>query len=322
MKPSDKKIQNKSVTTTHKFENIIQVVEPLAPDIIAKKLTSFSVTTDSVVATAIVVVDDSHRHLSLHWGDDLVEVIDLYRLRIQSGNPGDSQEPNTLKFQHIYRAPFDYGRKIIVAITLDTQGKKSFETAVVEVEQRFKFSFYSIILDFPEHLDSTFETDSELDVRMNAFQDHTIFFANNWKADITTAPQITTGEPIQWRLAQSSFSREISYSDEPIGVFLEIFEEDGLGEEGGVLNFFWDVVTLPFRAFQNFPFTGDFDTDSREDQTGYPLYFHPRIAHSTPLTARYDMTDNEGKVIATFHYDLTLIVPIDRSLEKKMMVSA
>ena len=323
MKRCDNKTQYKSLSTTHKYENVVQVVEPIAPEAMAKKLVSFSVTVDSVVATATLIVDDSHKHLSLHWGDDQVEVINLSKLRLLSPMPGDNQKPNTLKFQHVYRAPFDYGRKIIIAVTKDSEGKKSYDTIVVEVEQRYKLSFYSIILEFPDHLDSSFESFSEIEARMIASQGGTIFFSNNWKDDVLTAPQITTDKPIQWRLNHSNFAREISYSDEPICIGLTLDEHDGIGDEGGVLNTIWDIVSAPFRLLQYIPLPPvEFDTSTVLNQTGIPLKIHPKTSiNSTSATAVFKIPDNEGKIYATFNYDLNLIVPLDRGLERVMAIS-
>ena len=323
MNRCDNKTHNKSLPTTHKYKNIIQVVEPIFPEAMAKKLVSFSVTVDSVVATATLVVDESHNHLSLHWGDDQVEVINLSQLRLLSSKAAGNQEPNTLKFQHVYRPPLDSGRKIITAVTKDSEEKKSYETIVVEVEQRYKLSFYSIILEFPEHLDSSFESISEVEARMIASQGGRIFFANNWKDDVLTAPQISTGEHIQWRLNHSNFVREITYSDEPICIGLSLVESDGFGDEGGVLNTIWDIVSAFFRAFQYIPLPPvEFDTSSVLNKTGMPFKIHPKTSlNSNFATAVFQIPDNEGKVYATFNYDLNLIVPLDLDLERVMAVS-
>lgn len=323
MKRSDNKTQHKSLSRIHKYENVVQVIEPIAPKAMAKKLVSFSVTVDSVVATATLIVDDSHKHLSLHWGDDQVEVINLSKLRHLSPKIGDNQEPNTLKFQHVYRAPFDFGRKIIIAVTKDSEGKKSYDTIVVELEQRYKLSFYSIILEFPDHLDSSFESISEVEARMIASQGGRIFFSNNWKDDVLTAPQITTGKPIQWRLNHSNFTREISYSDEPLSIGLTLNEHDGIGDEGGVLNTIWDIVSAPFRLLQYIPLPPiEFDTSVVLNPTGIPFQIHPKKSlNSTSATAVFKIPDNEGTVYATFNYDLSLIVPLDRGLERVMATS-
>jgi len=316
----------KSLSTTHKYENIVQVVEPIAPEAMAKKLVSFSVTVDSVVATVTLIVDDSHKHLSLHWGDDQVEVINLLQLRLLSPRIGDNQEPNTLKFQHVYRTPFDHGRTIITAVTKDSAGRKSFDVAVVELEQRYKLSFYSIILSFPDHLDSIFEQTSEVEARMLVSQAGTDFFINNnWKADVNTNPNIglLPGETISWFLKGSNFSREISYSDEPISIDLKLEEHDGIGEEGSVINKIWDIVSAPFRLLQYIPLPPyEFDDTIILNPTEIPLKIHPRTSiNSTSATAVFKIPNNEGKIYATFNYDLNLIIPRDRGLERVMATS-
>ena len=322
MKQFENKTRYKSHSEVHKYKNIVQVVEPIAPEAVAKKLVSFSVTVDSVVATAALIFDDSHSHLALHWGDDEVEIINLSKLRLLSPKVGDNQEPNSLKFQHVYKAPFDNGRNIVTAVTKDLEGRKSFDTVVVEVEPRYKLSFYSIILEFPDHLDSSFESISEVEARMIGSQGGRIFFSNNWKDDILTAPSITTGDPIQWRLDQSSFAREISYSDEPVYIGLTLTEHDGLGDEGGLGNLVWDIVSAPFRLLQYIPLPPlEFDTSTVINQTGIPLKIHPEISlNSTSATAVFEMPP-EGKIYATFNYELNLIVPLDRGLERVMVMA-
>jgi len=194
----------------------LQVVEPVAPEATAEKLFSFSVTADSVVATATLVFDDSHSYVTLYWGDDEVEIINISKWRNTIVAGGGSQDPNTLKFQHVYKSPLDFGRKIVTAVTTDSARNKSNNTILIEVDRRYKLSFYQIVLEFPDHLDSVFETDSEIEARMSVWQDGIIFNSKTWRDDDNTAPNITSGKTVQWSLNQSHFSREISYSDEPI----------------------------------------------------------------------------------------------------------
>ena len=48
----------------------VHFLKPLAPEQKAMKLESFSVTTDSVVATASLVVNESHEIIRIWWGDE------------------------------------------------------------------------------------------------------------------------------------------------------------------------------------------------------------------------------------------------------------
>lgn len=325
MKKSDNKTQYKSLSTTHKYEKFVQVVEPIAPEAMAKKLVSFSVTVDSVVATATLIVDDSHKHLSLHWDDGQVEVINLSKLRHLSPRVGNNQEPNTLKIQHVYRAPFDYGSRFINAVAEDSEGRRSSDSIVVDIERRYRLSFYSIILEFPHHLDSSFESFSEIEARMYAKHGGTVFFDKSWKDDVLTAPQITTGAPITWRLNQSHFTRDISYSDAPIEIYFDMVEADGIGEEGGIWNTIWDVLTFPKYIFTLYPLSTNpaFDSYDLPNQIDeMPLKIHPETSlNSTVATCVFRMPSDRGVVFARFNYELNLIVPLDQGLERVMTTS-
>lgn len=316
------KTRFKSKSTVHTYTNTVNVVEPIAAASMAVPLVSFSVTVDSTVATAEIVVDDKHRHLSLHWGDDLVEVINLFKLRNQTPRVGaETQEPNTLKFQHVYQAPFNQGRRILIAVTEDFEGKKSYDSAVIEIDRRYKLSFRNIVLEFPDHLDSFLERYSEIESNLRVAQNGSIFFHNDWDEDVETVP-IHAGNLTRLVLNNSAFTREISYSDNPISVYLYISERDGISENV-VIDAIWDVLTAPFRALQYLPdIPAEFDPSVLVNQVSVPFDIHPRTTHrSTTSSAIFRIPDREGKVYAHFSYDLELIIPLDRSLERKMTVS-
>ena len=321
--PVRKKIKSRSTTQVN--NNVIRVIEPLPPEATAKKLVAFSLALDSVVATATLTVDDSHTHLFLHWGDDTIEIINLRQLRILSPKVGENQVPNTLKFQHVYKPPFDQGRIYVSAETRDSEGKKSFDTKLVEVDPRYKISFYPITLIFPEHLDGPFETDSEMEVNMAIHQEGQASQFKQWIDDVTTAPQISTGEPIEWRLDGSAFSREISFSDEPIFLGLSMREHDGIGEEDSLINDIWDFVSSPVRlayaVIDQFPL--EFDGSAFINPVSMPLKIHPNFKKSLSRgKASFTLSDvyrlPEGKVIASFNYDLSVIIPLDQTLDQKM----
>ena len=124
----EKKNYNKkssSKSKTYEFNHVGQAVKPKPPSAIAKELISFSVTTDSVVATANIVVDSTHRRLKLDWGDGTTEYINLIALRqIRGGFLGFDTDPNTLKFQHVYQSPNNSGQKIVRVESTDTNGDK------------------------------------------------------------------------------------------------------------------------------------------------------------------------------------------------------
>lgn len=324
MNSCEKKPAYRSKSSVQKIENSVTVVSPVPPEAQANSLASFSVTSDSVVATAIIVVDPSHQSLTLHWGDDQTEVINLRRLRLQSSQVGEEQELNTLRIQHVYQTPFDQGRRILVASMRDRDGRMSYETAVIEIEKRYKFNLFSLNLEFPDHLDSIWESVSEIEARLSISQGGETLFERIWNKDVITQPQIITGETIRWRLDESQFSEVLSESDEPIVLHLDLMEHDGLGEDGSTLNKIWDVVSYPFRLIQYLPLPPvEFDDTVFSDQFVPPLEIHPNSRRSTEnsATAAFRIPPNEGRIYAKFRFEVTLLVPLDPNLQRVISAS-
>lgn len=304
----------------------IQVIKPISKELYAAKLVSFAVTSDSVVATANLVFHRSHSHVSIHWGDGTVEEINLTKLRQRSKLAGDQSDPNSLELQHIYRPPFDFGRKFILAKVRSIDGSFNWETAVVDLVQRYSFHFYPINLFFPEHLDSAFEENSEMEVRLTFYQGADRLKSEVWVEDIPTNPDIgdLPGEKTipRWRLDGSDFMTEISYADEPIVIDMDILEFDGPGKYGEAGNIIWDFLTTPFQwlwwVAENVPI--EFDTSASIFQL--PLEIHPRHNSVAPFLLpkmqTYFKIPFEGKLVVEFDFEMKLIVPINKGLEQVM----
>jgi hypothetical protein len=289
----------------------------MPPQTAAKELVSLVVTTDSVVATATIVVDDAHRRVSVRWGDGSTDVIDIRALRSLSvqGTPAN-QSPNTLRVQHAYRPPFDTGSRLVTVVTVDDQGVSASESVIIELERRFRVNLYSVVLEFPHHLDSVFETESEIQASMHASFEGDRFFSKSWKGDVVTAPQIVTGQPITWLLEGSGFQRELRTSDEPIKIYFDLAENDGPGDEGSLINDIWDVITSPVIIFKMVPYSTnpalhpDFDVPNRIE--GLPFTLHPDTSLDTTVaTGIFGLPLDRGVVLVRFHYELRLLVPLD-----------
>ncbi|VAX09340.1 hypothetical protein MNBD_GAMMA26-1872 [hydrothermal vent metagenome] len=281
---------------------------------------SLSVTTDSVVATAIVTVNPEQRKFKLHWGDDQVENINLLTpsrsLGTGNGEAKDVDGGIQYTFQHVYQAPG--GRKIIIAVSTDAEGEKSNTTKAVEIVARYKLSFYPISLRFPDHLDAFFESYSEMRVDLNVLDGRrNLLFHKKWEKSILTNPTTNYGgESIRWRLDGSNFSREVSVTDEPITIYLVLREQDGLGEDGSALNTVSDIVTAPFRALQYIK--EKVDVEFEPFVTDRSLHIHPNDStasgdksRSYIRTSAHEIGNEEGSVYSTFSYDFKLIVPVD-----------
>jgi hypothetical protein len=327
MKKNNSKSITRSRSSYESKDRVIKIVEPLHPEAMAKKLQSFEVTTDSVVATANLIFESDHQFLTLHWGDDEKDVINLHQLRLISLANGSAQAPNSLRVQHVYHEPFDRGQKLVVAVTTDNEGKKAWDAVMVDTDPRFKLNFYSIVMEFPDHLDSIFEINSELDITLRAVQNSRIFFFNSWKDSITTDPQFNIADPIQWRLEGSHFSREISFNDEPIAVEITVDENDGIGDPGSFINGVWDIVSAPFKGLHTIydlakDFPHEFDGSAPGEGFTFPRFIiHPSRDIYTFIDFRIGTFPEEGHVIARLSYELKLIVPLDNEMRKLLTVS-
>lgn len=324
----------KSQSTIKKIDRAIRYVKPIPAEAHARKLTSFSVTSDSVVATANITFDPSHTRIELHWGDDQTEIINIGKLRNMSISHGNGHAPNTLTFQHVYRPPFDHGRKIIIASTTDSDGGKSFDWAVIEIDPRYRLDFYSITLEFPEHLDF-FGENSEVEANLSVYQHGQNLMGRAWKDSVVTNPDIgpLPGEIISWHLENSNFNFEISHSEDPIYIRLELQEDDKLLDDDSVgnilINTVWDVITSPINgAYQFVKFIGatadGFDTSALIDGITMPIEIHPRnrarFENRNGLVAEYRLWP-DGKIYARLRFELNLIIPIDHSQDRLMTTS-
>lgn len=305
-----------------------RVVEPVAEENMAARLVSFQVTTDSVVATARLVFDESHSHVSLYWGDDTIEEINLSKLRDFSKVPDAAQDPNALEIQHVYRSPLDSGRKIVMAKTKSVDGKVSWDTQVVELDRRYLFKFYPMTIYFPEHLDSSFETHSEVEVRMfvDDANDQNLK-AETWVEDILTNPDIgNPDQTVNWRLDGSEFTREISYSDVPISVSLHIEEHDGFGKHGSVGNILWDSFTRIFQLAWWVAENITVEFDGTTNDFSLPLEIHPRDLDDprnvlNGKSRTWFKIWGEGKMMVLFEMEMKLIVPVNQDLQQVMTSS-
>jgi len=297
-----------------------EVVQPLPALSIAADLVSLIVTAESVVVTATIVVDDSHHKLSVRWGDGTSDVINLGLFRshsIQFGDAGNS--PNTVRVQHVYQSPFDVGSRLVTVVATDTSGETTSESAVVDLERRYSVTFFSVVLEFPHHLDSAFETESEMEALMYAKYEGEEIFKRSWKESVVTAPNIITGTPITWALEGSGFQRELSESDEPIKIWFELAENDGPGTEDSLINKIWDVITSPVILFKMSPYStnpglDNYDPDDFKNLFyEMPLTLHPLTAiNRTVSTGIYRLPLDRGVVFVRFNYELRLLIPIDQ----------
>ncbi len=310
------KPEYKSKISTHEVTNTVRVIDPVPQEAIARELTSLSVTTDSVVATLEIVYDDSHRFITIFWGDgDTGERIDLHSLHSQQtpAAGGPDLPENTLRLQHVYEVPerpYTGSNLLVLVVVEDNEGRKTASTARrITVIPHYKFVLYQVVVEFSSHLDTGFESEIEFEADMTATHNGETILERNWKADLETGPSLTggfppgtsiPGLPVTYRLEGSQLSHEIALNEEPLFINFIVKERDGWAKDllGGWLNplgGLWDLVTV------------EFDTSGENFEPG----FHPSY-YTGSKTFREDYTLDDGSVTMVFDTEMNLIVPLDR----------
>jgi len=278
------------------YNKTIRKVTPLTNIQKAEKLDSFSVTHDSVVATIILAVNHSHQIIRIWWGDEgqntQPQIIDLRKERLILG--GNSLPENTFKLQHKYDEKASK-RKIILVQSQDNTGKTAWDTAVIEIEPRYKFICYPVVLEFNNHFDTMFESHSEFEINMTVNHNGNTVLEEQWKESIQTGnPGGGIIFPIHFTLEGSRINLDISYSDEPILISFIIKEKDNLFKD------IFDVLTdIP----------SDFDTSNTVSPS-----FHPKnYTGSKEFIVDYGLHD--GTVTTLIRTEMNLIVPLDKTPE-------
>ena len=272
----------------------IVVVKPTKPEDLARQLHSFEVTHESVVATAIMRVDESHDILRIWWGDEAQgeppETIDLRKERLYAGNEAAA---DVLRLQHAYDATTK--RRIIIVQSQDRQGNVSFDSKVIDLEPAYTFTLYPVRLEFNEHPDTAVERDSELDVWMKVHHIDRYLLSKRWPNEIVrTNVEIGPFFPIFHTLDGSAISFEMKHSDPPVGIRFWLHEKDNLVKD--VLQSIWELVTV------------EFDTSTPAIESESP--FHPRN-YVGPKEFRLLRSLQDTIVTILVSTDISLIVPLD-----------
>lgn len=309
------KLEYRSRVSTQEVVNSVHVVDPIAPEAVARELESFSVTTDSVVATLDIVHDDSHRFITIYWGDsDTGERIDLRFSHLQQTPlAGGSNLPeNTLRLQHVYEVPEKphKGRNLLVlAIVEDDEGRKTASTAQrITVIPRYKFVLYPVMVEFNSHLDTGWESEIEFEAHMIASHEGETLLEKIWKADLKTGPSSTggfppgteiPGFPIVHKLEGSQLSHEIALNEESLDLRFVLEEHDGVVKD--IAESIWDFLKDVADGI-------DFDTSVTVTGDGP---FHP-MKYTGPKTFRHSYKLDDGSVTVVLNTEMNLLVPLDR----------
>jgi hypothetical protein len=183
-----------------------------------RQIESFSVSTDSVVATATLRYNGDPSAATVLWGDG-TSTSRCPTGQVSSVHPGcidGGGAAGTLVFKHRYAAPAN-GAPFTVAIT-GKLGADS-QTVAIGVTPRYKVTVYDIEFSPLNHCDSSFEEETEWKVGRSVHENGTdVVPSREWNFDLLTNPAIILGDwslPDFKALPGSGFSVELKASDHP-----------------------------------------------------------------------------------------------------------
>lgn len=158
-----KKIQN------HAVVEVIERIKPIPPKDIAHSISSFEVTTDSVVAKATIMTDTKTRRINIDWGDGQNDTINLLpgrpfnvdRISVAvGGTPMDPLPEGTYEIFHAYDEPedrrtFDH---IVLANVENIDGGNDIRLKEITLTPRYRIVHYQTRFQLPEACDVGSET--------------------------------------------------------------------------------------------------------------------------------------------------------------------
>jgi hypothetical protein len=180
----------------------------------------FSITTDSVVATATIRTDSIVRRIVVDWGDGKTDVVNTVPgHHVPVGPPQEPLPPGTYRVHHAYaepedRKPFDF---FVVARVEDAEGV-DLRIRKVTLTPRYRVTNFRTSVTLESPCDSIFESSNEFDVTL--FVDSAPVKQWRWEPSNNLFPG-----PL-FRLEGSIVSRELTVADPPLDVALQLIERD------------------------------------------------------------------------------------------------
>jgi len=194
---------------------LIKRVKPLpARKIIAHSLSSFDVTTDSVVAKATVITSEDTRRIFIDWGDGQNDTINIIPGRLGQFNVFDRQPAvplpkGTFEIYHAY-AESENRRSFTHTILLhveDTNGGDDIRLKTISLTPRYRIIHYQSRFQIPEACDVGKETQKfKVVMYLNDAEIH------NYSLNIQNSP---AGSVLWHLLEDSQLSQEISADTQP-----------------------------------------------------------------------------------------------------------
>jgi len=312
---NDEKRKAKSSVKLQEFGNRIFSVAPVVPDSLARELVSFELTVDSVVATATITYESSHRFITIFWGDsDEGETFDTLKIKSLIPALGGPQLPeNTIRVQHVYEEPEPPARTsnyLFYIVLQENDGSRSFGPAQrILMEPRYQFNIYGVTLEFNSHLDSSLEQVTEISIDMMVTHGDNKLIDKHWDPDVYTNSNIgpLPGEerfPVYFELTDSRLSHEILLGS-PDGIFINFVTS----ERENIAKDIWEYIV----AVKDF-FVIEFDGSTEIFDDGAPRGIHPaRLTNRGVKTYNVELEVQDGYFDANIKTEMKLIVPIDKT---------
>ncbi len=231
------KIKN---TINYADTEVIERIKPLPPKAIAHSISSFEVTTDSVVAKATVVTDAKTNRISIDWGDGNNDTINLVpgrsfnidRFSLEAGGvPVEPLPEGTFEIYHAYAEPED--RKTINQIVLvnveNTDRGNDIRLREISLTPRYRIVHFQTRFQVPNGCDVGSETQKfKVVMSIGGVPIH--------EYPVFNIPNNPAGSVVWHLLEDSQFSQEVSYStpnDGSKNIRFDFTEEDFLLNDHG-----------------------------------------------------------------------------------------
>jgi hypothetical protein len=205
-------------------------LQPKVKTNIQAHILDFSVTTDSVVATATIRTDATTRRIVVDWGDGKTDFLNARPgVHLPGSRPQEPLPPGTFRFHHAYaepedKKPFDF----FVLVRVEDANGPDFRIRKITLTPRYRVTNFRTSVRLEDQCDSIFESSNEFDITQ--LIDGVPVRQWRWEPSNNFFPSPS------FRLEGSLVSRELTLADPFVNVTLELIEDDPLFDDHHTVN--------------------------------------------------------------------------------------
>lgn len=272
---------------------LLTPIEPSEGERPAARIVDFSITTDSVVATATVITDEATRRVEIDWGDGEEDVVNHRPgtlVRDPSGMIDDPLPEGTYELYHAYDAPEDglpFERTVLLRVD-DVDGGVDFEIQQVRLTPRYRVTHYPMTVRLAGPCDFGGQT-SEIDIEQVVGGN----LVNEW----------------HWEPSNNFFGESQRFRLEGSGVRREFEVPRNVGDVSSESVYFEFAETDPGLAL-NPDDKGTFSARLHLDPEGYTGYYSEGVEGRAHLS---DAWGHSCDVICSYDKEMELMVPLPTS---------